>query len=140
MKLLLLILFAIVAINIPLVAQTTTNITAQTDTIVSTQKLINTSWEIVKTNRQNDDGTYTERKQNPKVTYTFKPDAVCIMTYGENSYNGTWQLTNGILTFVEGIERHKFDFVAQYISATNLAIISNYQAPQQTFITLTKLK
>lgn len=140
MKLLLLVFFVIIATNTSLVAQTTNTTTEQTDTIITSEKLINTSWEVVKTNRQNDDGTYTERKQDPKITYTFKRDGICIMTYGATTVTGTWQLVNGALTFIENIEHAKFDFFAQSITATNLVIISNYKAEQQTFISLTKLK
>ena len=74
------------------------------------------------------------------VSYTFKSENRCIVTNGKITYDCTWVIDNNSIVITENTEHHKFTFYVKNISATQLIMVSNYKANQETIILLSKIK
>ncbi len=134
---------AFISINNPckainLLVETTTN-----DTLITTNKLANTAWKVIKHDRlSKDKKEYKEFVADPNnvVSYTFKNDNTCVVTNGPIAYDCTWVIKNNSIIITENTEHNVFTFYVKNISATQLIMIGNYKANQETIILLSKIK
>jgi hypothetical protein len=112
------------------------------DTLATKEKLINTMWQVVKTDRLTKDKMeYKEMlpDANNPITYAFNNNDVCTVKSGKNTYNCTWLINNNSIVITENTEHHRFTFYVKKITIKNLVMVKNYKANQESFMHLTKL-
>ncbi|MEQ1733614.1 MAG: hypothetical protein ABL940_08070 [Bacteroidia bacterium] len=134
---------AFVSINKPckavnLLVQTTTN-----DTLITTDKLANTTWQIVKYNRlSKKTKEYKEiiADANNIVLYRFNSDNTCVITNGTHHYNCVWTIKDNYIIITENTEHNVFKFYVKNITSSSLTMVKSYKGPQESFILLNKVK
>jgi hypothetical protein len=121
-----------------LLVQTTTN-----DTLITTDKLANTTWQIVKYNRlSKKTKEYKEiiADANNIVLYRFNSDNTCVITNGTHHYNCVWTIKDNYIIITENTEHNVFKFYVKNITSSSLTMVKSYKGPQESFILLNKVK